>query len=408
MADFSKRNNSRGMLLPQAPVCVESINLCGRRLLQVERLKSYLLANGYPVVNHVEEAEYVLVAGCAFNSYTETTSLESLAEYKRRLRPTQSIFVLEGVADMCAERLRHEEFCNADHVIPTTEFSKLDLFFERKYPFDQTPEANIPGQYDGWNPESFGTFSLAPASSSATVFSVQVGIGCLDHCTYCGDKAIVGNLQSRPMDLILAQIDQAVALGYRAIELIGDDIGSYGLDIGTTLPALLTRLSQRKQIERISFLEVNVKYLVIYESFLKKYLPFKTLRKMALAFQSGSDRILGLMSRGYCADDVRRVSRLLTNAGVWKHGHVIVGFPSETSLECEQSCDLLLEGGFESATIFLYQDRPGTVASGILPKVPDAEKRHRLETIRKRLSDEGFAFVAREDKLQVCKQGAPL
>ena len=395
-------------LLETAAVCIQTVNLCGRRLLQVERLKGYLLANGFRLVPRPADARHILLVGCAFNTHTEQVSLKALEEHRRDLGPSQQIFILEGVADTCGERLVQQGLCAARHIVPTTEFARLDRYFARNLRFDQSPEANVPGQYDGHSPSTIKAFAVNQAPSTTAVFSVQVGAGCLDNCTYCGDRPIVGPLRSRPLGTILAQVDQALALGYRSFELIGDDVGCYGLDTGHDLPTLLRHMSERRYVERLSLLEVNVKYLVRYEPFLREYLRLGTLRKIAVAFQSGSDRVLSLMARGYGAGDVRRIARLLSDTGVWKHAHVIIGFPTETDQEWEQSCDLLLEGRFESATLFLYQDRPGTPATALVPKVPEAEKGHRLERARLRLASAGFTSATRDDKLQVCRVPPPL
>lgn len=394
-------------LLPVAPVCVRTVNLCGRRLLQVERLRGYLLRNGYPLTPSAQDAQYLLVVGCAFNDHTQQVSAAVFDEHRRALREGQHLFALEGIADVCGPAWASDAICDPDHAIPTTRFDRLDTFFARRHRFDDTPEANVPGQCEGVRPGAPAVLAPRRATSPSDVFSIQVGTGCVDHCTYCGDKPIVGDLRSRPLSGIVAQVRLAGSLGYETIELIGDDVGCFGIDIGSSLPELLDAVAAEPNVRRLSLLEVNVRYLARYEAFLGEFLPRRVLKKVAVAFQSGSDRVLGLMARGYAAADVRRLAGLLTDHGVWKHAHVIVGFPTETLEEFEASCGLLLDGGFESATLFLYQDRPGTPAAALAPKVPLPEQRRRLELARVRLAEAGFVSNAREDKLQVCRQPAP-
>jgi len=390
--------------VPTSGTFVETVNLCGRRLLQVERLKAYLLHNGYPLVSRAEDAETIMVVGCAFNNHTESVSLSVIDERHRARRAGQRLIALEGVADTCRAQLLARGACEDAHIIPTTAFERLDPLFARHVPFADVPDGNVPGQYDGRRPDDL---ALRAPSSSTAVFGVQVATGCADECAYCGDKPIVGDLRSRPLASIVAQVETAVGLGYRSIELVGDDVGAYGLDAGSDLTTLLSHVGECRGVERLSLLEVNVKYLVRHEVFLRVFLQRGLLRRMAVAFQSGSDRILALMRRGYESADVLRIARLLSEAGVWKHAHVIVGFPTESPAEWERSCALLLEGGFESATMFLYQDRPGTPASSMIPKIPEPEQRARLEAARQRLARAGFVSHARTDKLQVCRVPAP-
>lgn len=394
-------------LLPVAPVCVRTVNLCGRRLLQVERLRGYLLGNGYPLAPSPDDAQYVLVVGCAFNDHTERVSAAVYEAHRQALRQGQHLFALEGIADICGPAWASDARCDPSHAIPTTRFDRLDPFFARRQRFEDTPDANVPGQFDGVGPGAVVAFVPARATGASDVFSIQVGTGCLDHCSYCGDKPIVGDLRSRPLPHILDQVRLAAGLGYESIELIGDDVGCYGADCGSSLPALLAAVAAEPNVRRLSLLEVNVRYLARYEAFLREFLPARVLKKVAVAYQSGNDRVLDLMARGYRAGDVGRLARLLTDFGVWKHAHVIVGFPTETPDEFSQSCDLLFDGGFESATLFLYQDRPGTPAAGLEPKVPLVEQKRRLEEARVRLAGAGFVSNAREDKLQVCRQPAP-
>jgi tRNA A37 methylthiotransferase MiaB len=356
------------------------LNTCYRRQLDVARFSKFLTTNGINVVSSIDHADTVVLWGCAFNTSQEKQSL-SLAQ--ECVNSGKNVFVLEGVSEVA----RHElvELGIPDRHI----FSFLDEFSVNENFGRDTAWADIPGEnryYQMGGP-----------------FSVQTGHGCRDRCTYCGDKPIVGELISRPLETVLSEISEGVAGGAPVIELLGDDVGAYGLDINQSLSGLLYAIGARHPGVLISMREVNIKHLIHDLDEIEKALQFVQLQNMVVAFQSGSNRILEQMRRGYTASGILALLQMLDRHQVYYHLHIIAGFPTETPEEFQESLDILKQVDFYSCTLFKYQDRRYTDSSKLEPKVADEEVLRRFSRAEQQFAGR-YTVDRKEDKLQLVRQ----
>jgi len=147
--------------------------------------------------------------------------------------------------------------------------------------------------------------------------------------------------------------------------------------------------------------ELNTKYLVRYGDRLDEVLARGRLRHMVVAFQSGNDRILDLMKRGYDRAGLARAMALLGRHAIAKHGHAIIGFPTETDAEFDETLAMVALNRFDSCSFFLYQDRRTAPAHKIEPKVSEDDKLVRLGRAERFFTERGYEVRRRPDKLQV-------
>jgi tRNA A37 methylthiotransferase MiaB len=353
------------------------LNTCYRRQLDVARFSKFLTANGIKVVPSIEHADTVVLWGCAFNTSQEK---QSLALAQECVNSGKNVFVLEGVSEVARQEL-------VELGIPDLQiFSFMDEFSVNRYFGQCSSWADIPGEnryYQMGGP-----------------FSVQTGHGCLDRCTYCGDKPIVGELISRPLETVLHEISEGVAGGAPVIELLGDDVGAYGLDMNQSLSGLLGAIGARHPGIVLSLREVNIKYLIHDLDEIEKTLQYVQLQSMVVAFQSGSNRILEQMRRGYTASGVLALLQMLDRHNVYYHLHIIAGFPTENQEEFQESLDILKQVDFYSCTIFKYQDRRYTDAAKLEPKITDAEVLRRFEQAEQQFAGR-CTMDRKEDKIQL-------
>lgn len=133
---------------------------------------------------------------------------------------------------------------------------------------------------------------------------------------------------------------------------------------------------------------------------LEKFLSKKMLMSMVVAFQSGSSRVLNLMNRGYAKEDILNVVGALVRNRIHFHYHVLVGFPSETEEDFDDTLDILKTYPFYSASLFIYQEREYTKAVDIQPKIDHETVMKRIMKAQKVLAD-GYSFVLKPDKLSI-------
>jgi tRNA-2-methylthio-N6-dimethylallyladenosine synthase len=225
-----------------------------------------------------------------------------------------------------------------------------------------------------------------PSASACTAF-LSVMEGCSKACSYCIVPITRGKEISRPLESVLAEARRLAALGAREITLLGQNVNAYkgpaaGGGKKADLAALIRRVAEIDGIERIRFTTSHPAQFT--DSLVGAYAAVPKLASfLHLPVQSGSDRILKLMKRGYTAERyVRKVEKLkAVRPGISLSTDFIVGYPGETEEDFEQTLALIRTVGFDQSFSFIYSPRPGTPAAE-LEDLPYAVKQNRLERLQ--------------------------
>ncbi|MDL2216724.1 radical SAM protein [Desulfovibrio sp. OttesenSCG-928-M14] len=345
-----------------------SNELCPRRVLELERVKNYLSANGYGVQTALTGATMVFFYGCAFNADNEKQSLRKMREIAKS---DAELCVIGGLAELYTEDELSAMAGRAVRRLSLRCCEALDSIVATKVPFAATPPSNSsPFRPGHW--------------------SIQIGRGCDSACSYCGDKKIVGPLRSLLLEEITRQFEQGLEAGYLRFDLVGDDVGAWGCDFGSNFCLLLEKLVSYPCEFALSLQEVNAKYLIRHCDVFERILESGKITSMMLAFQHVNDRILGLMDRGYNGAGVRKLAAMLRRQRVRVHFHAILGFPSETSKELAENLTFITEQKFASGSCFLYQSREYAPASRLPGQLGEEEKNAVVEKARAHLAKSGY------------------
>ncbi|MCK7467670.1 MAG: radical SAM protein [Desulfosudis oleivorans] len=352
--------------------------ICNRRQLDIEKASVFLKKNGYKIVENPDDAEKLFYWVCAFNTFREDEGLKKLEEL---IPAFEEIYVLEGLPAVVSDKVAKLGI-NQNNIIPFEEMEQFYKLFARKIKFEEIDEVN--SYYD----------------RKYKKFSIQVAHGCNDNCAYCGDKKVVGNLKSKPLHKILNELNNALNSGIKQIELLGDDVGAYGIDCDSSIIDLLESITSINQEFLITMQEVNIKYLINNSAQFEEILKRNKIKHMMIAFQSGNSRILEAMQRGYTKQDIINLILILQKYGVTYNFHTIVGFPSETFEEFKDTLSILESYNFSSCTLFKFQDRIYTPAHQLENKITREEIENRIEYAMEKLKDK-YSFVVLPDKLQI-------
>jgi tRNA-2-methylthio-N6-dimethylallyladenosine synthase len=208
---------------------------------------------------------------------------------------------------------------------------------------------------------------------------VVISEGCSNFCSYCIVQYVRGDLRHRKNKNILLEIKEALAKGISKITLLGQNVNAYH-DDGVDFTKLLMQVNALKGLKELNFFTSHPKDA--NPEFFRAIRDLDKLTKtLHLPLQSGSDRILKLMNRGYSTKDY--LALIDSYRKIVKHGllttDIIVGFPSESEEEFKQTCDLIKQVKFNAAYIFKYSSRPNTAAARLadLLTKEEKEKRHR-------------------------------
>lgn len=238
----------------------------------------------------------------------------------------------------------------------------------------------------------------APHASGAAAF-VSIMEGCSKYCTYCVVPYTRGEEISRPLVDVLVEVAQLADQGVKEVTLLGQNVNAYrgrtpaGDEADFAL--LLEYVSEIEGIERIRYTTSHPREFTQRLIDAYKKLP-KLVSHVHLPVQSGSDRILAAMKRGYTALEYKSIIRRLKAArpGISIATDIIVGFPGETEDDFERTMDLIEDVGFDVSFSFVYSPRPGTPAARLPDDTPYSVKLARLQRLQKRI-DENASEISR-------------
>jgi len=326
-----------------------------------ERLGSYLEQLGYQATATAEEADLIVVNSCVVRQSAENrvvNKLNALSPLKK-LHPNLTLAVTGCLVNSEVAQLK-------------ARFPQVDYFFK-------------PGDYPQWleKTEWGQTLPRHPAPSTY----VSIIQGCDNFCSYCIVPYRRGRNRSRPLQEIVTEVRELVNRSTREVTLLGQNVDSYGQDLPDQpdLADLLYELNGIDGLLRIRFLTNHPKdmspKLIEAVACLDK-----VCEQLSLPVQSGSNEILEAMRRGYTVEQYRQLVTEIRSKipEVALSTDVIVGFPSETKPQFQQTVDLLSELRFDTVHVAAYSPRPGTMAARKLEdNIPPVEKRRRLDLIER-------------------------
>jgi tRNA-2-methylthio-N6-dimethylallyladenosine synthase len=211
---------------------------------------------------------------------------------------------------------------------------------------------------------------------------VQVSMGCNSVCSYCIVPAVRGRETSRRPGEVVAEVHQLAVEGVREVTLLGQNVNSYGRDIGSSFAELLRAIDAVPGIERIRFTSPHPKDF--RRDVIAAMAECAAVCEHAhLPLQSGSTRILKAMRRTYSRERYLGLVAALRGAipDLALTTDVIVGFPGETEDDFAETLEVVEEVGFDGAFTFVYSPRAGTEAAAMPEQIPDELKRERIERL---------------------------
>ena len=211
---------------------------------------------------------------------------------------------------------------------------------------------------------------------------VQISMGCNSRCSYCIVPAVRGKEVSRPAAEIVAELESLAGDGVREVTLLGQNVNSYGRDVGSDFAGLLRAADAVDGIERIRFTSPHPKDFraPVIEAMAE---CASVCEHAHLPLQSGSSTILKAMRRTHSRERYLRLVDDLRAAipDLALTTDLIVGFPGETESDFEETVTAVEEIGYDGAFTFVYSPRHGTEAAAMADQVPEDVKRERIERL---------------------------
>jgi len=341
----------------------------------------------FELTNNIEEADLIIINTCSVREKPVSKLFSELGGFKKKRKDGAKI----GVAGCTASHLGEEIIKRApyvDFVLGARNVSKINKVLEQK------GAVEIDTSYD----ES--TYMFGEYRSNPYKAMVNISIGCDKQCSFCIVPVTRGEEISIPSHLIIQEIKKAVESGAKEITLLGQNVNNYGRRFSTNdsgaknFTELLREVSQIDGLERIRFTSPHP--LHMDDEFLEEFAKNpKICKQIHVPLQSGSTRILKKMKRGYSKEwflnRCQKIRDLVPEATI--STDIIVGFPSESDEDFEDTMDVLEKVRFDQLFSFKYSPRPHTQASKYEEQIPNdiaSQRLSRLQARHKEIQDESM------------------
>ena len=346
---------------------------CQQNVADSQNIMGMLRAMGCELTDEVKEADIVVLNTCAIRDHAEKRVYGTLGAltHTKKANPGQIICLCGCMAQRSevAEKVR-KSYRHVDLVFGPQAMWKFPELLHQVY----TRRGRVFSVEDEHGHIAEGMPVVREGGIRAWV---SIMYGCNNFCSYCIVPYVRGRERSRDPERILEEVRELAAAGYKEITLLGQNVNSYGKDLGTgyNFAALLRDIDKIEGDYLIRFMSSQPKD-VTHELFDAMAECKHVAKQLHLPVQSGCDRVLRAMNRPY---NKEKYLELITYARkvmpeLVLTSDVIIGFPGETEAEAMETVELVRQVEFDALFTFIFSPRPGTPAAKMEDPVPRAEK----------------------------------
>ena len=345
-----------------------------------ERILRLLEGSHYFETKNVQEADFILVNTCSVREKPEHKVYSALGRFKCLKEKRGAVIGVAGCVaqqegDRLLDRIPYLDMVVGTHAIPMLPqlLQKIEVSGERVCE-------------TGFDSEGNYLKTILPQEPMGKVRSyVTIMQGCDHFCSFCIVPYVRGREQSRPRQDITEEVERLIEMGVKEVCLLGQNVNGYGkgLKEEISFPGLLYRINEIEGLDRIRFTTSHPKDLS--EELIQAYSNLSKLcEHIHLPFQSGSDKILKAMHRGYTKESylekIDRLKKVCPSISIT--ADVIVGFPGEEEKDFEETLDLIQKVRFDDLFSFKYSPRKGTRAAQSTEQVEEKVKQDRLSVLQ--------------------------
>jgi tRNA-2-methylthio-N6-dimethylallyladenosine synthase len=350
---------------------------CQMNVRDSDAVTGMLLEQGYELTYSEKDADVIIYNTCSVRQHAEDrvwSNVGMLAK-KRRSPDAGGRRPIIGIIGCMAQRNKADIFKRLPHVSfiagPGDIADVPKLIAESGRPKSYAASVSLQKR-----PEKL---YKSPYRKDKKKAYVNISEGCDNYCSYCIVPYVRGPQRDRSHDAVIAEVEHLIQNGFKEITLLGQNVNSY--KGGVSFVELLEKINSLEGLKSVSFITSHPKD-ASEELFAAMAKLDKVAKNLHLPIQSGSDRILKLMNRGYTSSKYLELAdsyrKLVKGGGLTTD--IIVGFPGESEEDFKVTLNIMKKIKFDAAYIFKYSPRPGTAADKLKDDVPvkEKQKRHRV------------------------------
>jgi len=346
-----------------------------------EFVTGILLKSGFKKVDSEKKADVIIFNSCSVRKHAEDRLFSNISELKHLKNRKPGLII--GLMGCTAQAYKEKAAGKApilDFVCGPGNEHEIPAIIKKVMTSHRMVIAT--DKVDKPRPELFPKFR-----TEGTFASVSISEGCNNFCSYCIVPYVRGRERSRAVKDIIKEVEDLATRGFKEIMLLGQNVNSYGRSTihdsrSTKFVSLLESINSIDGIERIRFMTSHPK-----DASIELFEAMRDLKKidkrLHLPVQSGSNRILKLMNRGYTKERYQKLIKMYRS--LVPQGEVttdiIVGFPGETEKDFKDTVSLIKSTRFDGAYIFKYSPRPPAKSCKLKDSIPPEEKQRRLIVI---------------------------
>ena len=370
-----------------------------------EAVAAVLTGVGFVGAASEAEADILLFNTCSVREQAERKALGKIGGLKKLKRKRPDVII--GVFGCMAQRLESElldKMPHVDFVIGTDRLADLPNILEKVIGEHARIAEVSTSDADSSLEAMDGRLIPENAADSSLFAYIAIMRGCNRFCSYCIVPYVRGREKSRDPAKIVAEAAKLATNGVREITLLGQNVAAYGLEgrlraeeNESPFAELLEMLAAIDDLERIRFISPHPAFFSDKLINAIATIP-KVCDNVHLPMQSGSDKILKAMNRGYTSADYLTIAAKLRerSPGITFSTDVIIGFPGETEEDFQETRNVFNTVEFDNAYIFKYSPREGTKAAKIADSVPTSMKEERNQIL---LEDLKRVTIKRNERL---------
>lgn len=352
---------------------------CLRRKIDAYRVKNYLTLNGYLVVDDATDADFVIISTCGVTNDKIEEAVTAINYAKK--------YPVDVIVLGCAVTTDPDTLPDSIIAVPINKMHLLDEIFKAHVKYKDVP---VPTQ----------------SLEEQELVYFPICRGCTEGCSYCATRKAIGYVSSTSLDDCVRLFEKLLKKNPTRMIFDGDNIGAYGVDRKESLSTLLDALPD---ISRDYLLNLDMLhpfyFLENYNSILER-IKKRDIGFLLIPFQSGNPRILKLMNRrGSISEAIEHLKHIRTvDPGVILGTHIIVGFPSETDEEFEDTIAALKEVSFDWVRAFCFSPRNNTKAKNLPQHISPDKLESRLERIISEMKSCGYFAKRNSSGVTFCRK----